>query len=184
MNPLPLNGSIFRELFPRCRVGWVPLFLPYFNAACLEAEITTGRRLAYFAAQLGHESGDLTHWTEIGSGEAYDTGRLARRLGNTPEADGDGQRFKGRGPIQLTGRANYAAAGKALGVNLIENPERAGHRDLGFRIAAWYWRSRGLNDLADAGDFDGVTRRINGGQNGADDRRRRLVRAMAVLRCN
>jgi putative chitinase len=181
---LPVNLSTFRELFPRCPSAWAVAFLPYFNAACLEAKIDTPRRLAHFAAQLGHESGDLRWWNELGDGEAYDTGRLAVRLGNTPEDDGDGPLFKGRGPIQLTGRANYAAAGKALGVDLVANPERAAQRDVGFRVAAWYWTSRGLNALADAGDFVAITRRINGGENGIDDRRRRLVRAFAVLRCN
>lgn len=183
---LPVNIATFKALFPCCRSSWAEAFLPYFNAACLEHDITTGRRLAAFAAQLGHESIDLTAWEEKASGAAYDTGRLAERLGNTPEADGDGQRYKGRGPMQLTGQANYEAAGKALGVDLVAQPERAAHRDMGFRIAGWYWGTRKLNSLADQGPshFDQITKLINGGLNGADDRRQRYARALALLRCN
>jgi predicted chitinase len=144
---------------------------PRAETAMREADITTQRRASYFLAQVLHESGGLRYFEEIASGAAYE-GR--RDLGNTRR--GDGRRFKGRGPIQLTGRANYRAAGKDLGLPLERNPKLAARHDVGWRVAAWYWRTRGLNALADAGDFVGVTRRINGGTNGLNDRSRYLGR--------
>jgi putative chitinase len=141
-----------------------------------EAGITTPKRQAAFLAQVAHESGELRFFEEIASGAAYE-GR--RDLGNV--RPGDGRRFKGRGPIQLTGRANYRAAGRALGIELENNPTRAADPDVGFRVAAWYWRTRGLNTLADQGDFRQITKRINGGFNGLADRQRYWARAKAVL---
>lgn len=156
--------------------------LPYLKEACLEAEITTPQRLAAFLAQIGHESNDLRWWEERGNYcQNYDTGSLAKRLGNTPEADGDGCRLRGRSPIQLTGADNYRAAGAALGIDLLAHPQRAAHLDVGFRIAGWFWASRRLNALADAGDFDGITKRINGGTNNKADRDARHARARAAL---
>lgn len=146
------------------------VFLPYLNAAMVEFDINTKPRIAAFLAQLAHESGQLRWFEEFASGEAYDTGRLAIRLGNTPEKDGDGQKYKGRGPIQLTGRSNYEKAGKALGVDLVNHPERATWLEVTFRIAGWYWKTHGLNELADKGDFDAITRKINGGYNGKSER--------------
>lgn len=178
---LPLDLATFRALFPGCPAPKAAVYLLHFNAACIEAAITTPRRLAAFCAQLGHESGDRRYWHEIASGAAHDTGRLAARLGNTPEADGDGQLFRGRGPIQLTGRANYRAAGRELGVDLEANPERAADPDVGFRVATWYWRSRDLSRLADVGDLLTITRRINGGLNGQEDRARRYRLAIEIL---
>lgn len=140
-----------------------------------EAQIVTPRRAVAFIAQLGHESDSLRYFEEIASGAAYE-GR--RDLGNTQP--GDGRRYKGRGPIQLTGRANYRAAGRALGLNLEENPYQAARPPVGFRIAGWYWRSRDLNALADGENFREITRRINGGYNGWADRVERLQRARKV----
>lgn len=150
--------------------------LPYLIAAMGEAEITTPLRVAAFLAQLGHESGSLRYMEELADGSAYE-GR--RDLGNVQP--GDGPRYKGRGPIQLTGRANYRAAGAALGVPLEAQPELAATLDVGFRTAAWYWTTRRLNALADAGNFRGITAAINGGQNGAADRERRYAAARAAL---
>ena len=91
-------------------------------------------------------SGQLNLLEEPDSGEQYE-GR--EDLGN--EQPGDGPRYKGRGPLLLTGRANYRAAGKALGVDLENNPERAADPDVGFRVAGWLWSSRDLNAVADEG---------------------------------
>lgn len=137
------------------------------EVAMLEFDIATQARAAAFLAQVLHESGGLRYFEEIASGAAYE-GR--RDLGNTQR--GDGRRFKGRGPIQLTGRSNYSWASKALGIDLIAHPQRAAEHKIGWRIAGLYWKSRGLNELADRGDFQQITRRINGGFNGDADRRR------------
>ena len=143
--------------------------------------IDTPLRQAHFLAQIGHESGELRFRSELASGEAYE-GR--RDLGNTQS--GDGPRYKGRGLIQLTGRANYAEYGRALGraQALLEHPEQvADDFALAIDVAAWFWARRDLNALADRDDLLTITRRINGGTNGLDDRRRLLVRAKALLAC-
>lgn len=90
------------------------------------------------------------------------------RNGNSEE--GDGYRYRGRGYVQLTGRANYAAASKALGIDLVANPDFAAVPDVAAKIATWYNQSRGLTDAARRGDVSAVTRGINGGRNGLDDR--------------
>lgn len=105
----------------------------------------------------------------------------AGRNGNGSEATSDGFRFRGRGPIQITGRANYARCGQALALPLIEQPDLLTDPDVGARAAAWYWVDRKLGPLADANDIEAVTRRINGGTHGIDDRRRYLQTAMRVL---
>lgn len=90
-------------------------------------------------------------------------------------------KFKGRGLIQITGRNNYHECGKALGVDLITNPELLETNDLACRSAAWFWASRGLNDLADKGDYIRICRRINGGLNGLKERQAYYVKAMLYL---
>lgn len=147
----------------------------YLNEAMLEGNITTVPRAQMFLAQLAHESEDLRFMEELGSGQEYE-GR--HDLGNTHP--GDGRRYKGRGPIQLTGRFNYIAAGHALGVDLVDHPERAADPRYAFRIAVWFWTSRNLNAYADRGDFRTITERINGGLNGWSDRLARLHRIRGV----
>jgi predicted chitinase len=165
-----------KRIMPNLSDAKARAYLPHLNNAMAEAGINTKQRQAMFLAQLAHESGEFRYMEEIASGAAYE-GR--RDLGNTQP--GDGTRFKGRGPIQLTGRANYRAAGQALGIDLENNPRRAADPDVGFRTAAWFWKSRGLNSLAEAGNFREVTRRINGGYNGLSDRQQYYNRALSVL---
>lgn len=141
--------------------------------------IDTPLRRAHFLAQIGHESGELRFRAEIASGEAYE-GRAD--LGNTQP--GDGRRFKGRGLIQLTGRANYAEYGRALGreAELLAKPELVEtDLELCTDVAGWFWAKRGLNAFADADDLTTVTKRINGGLNGLEDRRRLLKRTRSLL---
>ncbi|ATB44222.1 murein transglycosylase [Cystobacter fuscus] len=165
-----------RRIMPNLSQAKAEQYLPHVNRAMAEAGINTPKRQAAFLAQLAHESGEFRYMEEIASGAAYE-GR--RDLGNTQP--GDGVRFKGRGPIQLTGRANYRAAGQALGIDLENNPKRAADPDVGFRTAAWFWNSRNLNQYADAGNFREVTRRINGGYNGLASREAYYQRALDVL---
>lgn len=170
--PPQVSADQLRETMPGLSSKKADEYLPDLNKAMNEFGITTPERKAAFLAQLGHESLDLRYFEEIASGEAYE-GRAD--LGNTQP--GDGVRYKGRGPIQLTGRANYRAAGKALGLDLEGHPELASTPEVGFRIAGWFWQKNGLNDFADKGDFASITRRINGGNNGAADRNERYERA-------
>jgi putative chitinase len=142
-------------------------------------QIDTHLRRAHFLAQVGCESGELRFMEEIASGQDYE-GR--RDLGNTQP--GDGQRFKGRGLIQLTGRANYTEYGRALGreAEVLAYPELvATDKALCADLAGWYWAKRELNALADRDDLTAVTRRVNGGLNGLEERRRLLQRAKALL---
>lgn len=165
-----------RAIMPKLPEAHATFYLPLLNAAMNEAAITTPRRRAAFLAQLAHESGELRYWEELSDGSAYE-GR--KDLGNIHP--GDGPRYKGRGPIQLTGRNNYRAAGQALGVDLENHPELAKDPAVGFRVATWFWATRGLNPLADAGDFREITRRINGGYNGLAQREAYYARALQAL---
>ncbi|VVN71118.1 hypothetical protein PS689_00430 [Pseudomonas fluorescens] len=160
------------------------VFVPALNAAMGRYGVVTKLRIAAFIAQIGHESGQLRYVRELGGDKylsKYDTGKLAERLGNTPEADGDGQLYCGRGLIQITGRANYAECGEALGLGLISHPELLEQPQHAAMSAAWYWSSRGLNSLADKADFLAITKRINGGTNGLADRQALYDRALKVL---
>ncbi|WP_434562584.1 glycoside hydrolase family 19 protein [Pseudomonas sp. R1-6] len=160
------------------------VFAPLLGTAMELYQIIGPKRAAAFIAQVGHESGQLRHVRELGNDvylSKYDTGRLASCLGNSPEADGDGQKYRGRGLIQITGRANYQACGKALSLDLMKQPALLELPRWAALSAAWFWASHGLNSLADAGRFDAITQRINGGQNGAAQRRALHGRALQVL---
>ena len=159
-------------------------FAPALDNAMAEFSIAVPRRAAAFLAQCAHESAELLYMKELGGAaylDKYDTGELAKRLGNTPEDDDDGQKYCGRGPIQLTGLDNYKAAGLALGLDLINHPELLEQPAHGCRAAAWFWRRRGLNELADQDAFGAITVRINGGYLGLDKRLGYWLRARKVF---
>jgi putative chitinase len=156
------------------------VFVPVLNTAMQRYQIVGSLRVAAFIAQIGHESGQLRYVREIWGPtptQAKYEGRAD--LGNT--VIGDGYKYRGRGLIQITGRANYKDCGEALGVDLIDQPEQLEQPQYACLSAAWFWASRGLNTLADAGDFDKITRRINGGQTGAAERKVLYAQALKVL---
>lgn len=162
------------------------IFLPALNAAFVQYAINTPKRAAACLAQIAHESGELRYVRELGSDQylsKYDTGTLAARLGNTPEADGDGQRYRGRGLIQITGRRNYLACSQALfgDERLLRQPGLLEQPQWACESAAWFWQSNGLNELADNDQFTTITRRINGGLYGLEERLRLWARAKAAL---
>lgn len=126
-------------------------------------------RFIHFLAQLAHESGNFRYMEEIASGAAYE-GR--KDLGNVNK--GDGVRYKGRGPIQLTGRANYRRYGQQLGIDFENNPEIVAIPSVGLLVACKFWADNNLNALADQDDVATITRRINGGLNGFEDRKNKL----------
>lgn len=174
-----------QQVYPRAR-SLAGVFISSLNLAMLNRQINTPQRAAAFLAQIGHESGELHYVRELGSDQyltKYDTGSLAARLGNTPEADGDGQKYRGRGLIQITGRRNYLACSQALfgDDRLLLQPQLLEQPQWACESAAWFWQSNGLNELADKGQFTTITRRINGGLNGLDDRLQLWARAKAVL---
>jgi predicted chitinase/uncharacterized protein YcbK (DUF882 family) len=143
--------------------------------------ITTPARAAKFLATVAHESGEFRFQEEIASGAAYE-GR--RDLGNTQP--GDGKRFKGRGYIQLTGRSNYKQASQALGIDFVKDPKRVAESlTMSAKVTCWWWKTHGCNQLADTPGEAGmiaVTRRVNGGTNGLDDRLRYYRRAVPLAR--
>lgn len=159
--------------------GTIAKFFAPLVAGMARAEITTALRRAHFLAQVGHESGELRYTAEIASGSAYE-GRAD--LGNTQP--GDGPRFKGRGLIQLTGRGNYKAFGAFCNQDFCcaDGQDRvATDPTLAVDAAIWFWQTHKLNDLADKDDVVTLTRRINGGTNGLEDRKRLLARAKWFL---
>jgi putative chitinase len=168
-----------RGIMAQGRAGDIGRFYLPLMSAMHTHSITTPLRQAHFLGQLGHESGDFRYTEELASGDDYE-GRAD--LGNTEP--GDGRRFKGRGLIQLTGRRNYTDFGRAIGKELLtgDHPTLvASDPILAVEAAAWYWTKHDLNRLADADDVVAITRVINGGRNGLDDRQRRLARAKFFL---
>ena len=162
------------------------IFVSALNTAMAHRQINTPRRQAAFLAQLGHESGQLQYVRELGGDHylsKYDTGNLAAKLGNTLDADGDGQRYRGRGLIQVTGRNNYLRCSLALfgDERLLRTPELLELPQWAAESAAWFWWVRELNALADRDEFNAITRQINGGLNGLKDRLELWARARAVL---
>lgn len=182
---------------PRLGLGALAAYTPALNVALAEFEVAATReRIAAFLGQVAHESGGLRQWEELWGPTPAQTryeppGPLALRLGNTQT--GDGFRYRGRGPVQLTGRSNYRRAGEALDLPLIADPDDVLEPATGFRVAGWFWASAhrregqrlvALNELADRhtlAAYREITRAINGGENGWEDRLRRWRRACEVL---
>ena len=180
-------------------------FRPLADAMGLHA-IDTDDREAMFVAQAAHESGGFRHLVEhlnySPTGLLSVFGRYftpaeastyshqpqkiasrvyANRMGNGDEASGEGWQFRGRGIIQLTGRQLYDRCGRGLGVNLVDAPELLEQPLYAALSAAWYWHVNGLNDLADSGSFAAITRRINGGLTGEEDREGWLARVRRAM---
>jgi putative chitinase len=167
---MPITAQQLLQILPSAgrQAG---VFASALNLAMDRYQINTRLRMAAFNAQVGHESGQFRYVKKLGGDQylsKYDTGPLEKRLGNTPEADGDGQKYRGRGLIQITGYDNYQACSKALfdDDRLLRTPELLEQAEWACKSAAWFWNSRNLNVPADARDFELITRRINGGLNG------------------
>ena len=186
------------------------LFVEPLNATFSEYSIITLARQAAFLAQYAHETQGFTRLEEnlmytspeqlravhphdfdkLDADDAWgyvrQPERIANRVyafqnGNGDEASGDGWRYRGRGLPHLTGLENYAACMRDTGIPLVQNPDMAAQLPHAARIGGWYWDSRHLNELADRGEHQGITRLINGGLNGLADRLAHLERAQAAL---
>jgi putative chitinase len=168
-------------------------------------DISTPKRQAAFIGQCAHESanfkvlqenlnysaeGLMKTWPsrfptkEIADQYARQPSKIAGkvyngRMGNTSEEEA--AQFLGRGLIQLTGKENYAHCGNSIGVDLIGNPDLLTEPQYAALSAGWFWNKKGLNSLADAGDIDTMTKRINGGTHGLDDRKAKIAKAEQVL---
>ena len=184
-----ISAQQLQKIMPSATPARIANFIGPLNDTMAEFAITTPSRQSAFLAQLAHESGSLRYVQEIASGAAYDNRAdlgnttteaiaLAELAGTTP-----GRHYKGRGLIQITGYTNYLACSRALcrDDSLVSNPAALERPDLACRSAGWYWDSRRLNDFADAGKFETITRKINGGLNGQADRLAHYERAKQVL---
>lgn len=174
-----ISAEDLHAIVPHTPLATLAKFIDPLNQAMDEFEINNPARECAFLAQVAHESGGFRYVRELASGEAYE-GRAD--LGNTET--GDGRRFRGRGLIQITGRANYFECSRALlgsDTALLDQPERLEEPFLAARSACWFWATHGLNELSDTGQFKLITKRINGGYNGLKDRLALWDRAQAAL---
>lgn len=180
----PLTAQQLAEILAPCNTEFAAGWLPCLTAAAARFEINTPTRLAAFLAQTAHESMRFRHTSEIWAPaqcawqRSYE-GRAA--LGNTQP--GDGQRFLGRGLIQLTGRYWYTECSKATGIPCVVSPALLAAKPGAAVSAAWYWSRNQCNALADAGNFDAITRKINPAGLGADQRRALWEIAKKCLNC-
>lgn len=207
---MPITEQQLLQILPNARPV-AGFFLPALNRAMARYKIDSRVRMAAFLAQVGHESGQLRSLVEnlnysaealvrtwpsrftaesatlcARQPEKIANKAYAGRMGNGPESSGDGWRFRGRGLIQLTGRANYAAAGTGLVLPLEEKPELLEQAEHAAMSAAWWWSTHGLNELADAGRFQDIGSVINTGKpgrvpHGAVERKALYDRALKVL---
>jgi len=182
-------------------------WLEPLNEAFQKYDISTPVRQAFFVGQCAHES---NNFTKLEEGLNYSASRImavwpsrfptldaAAPYANNPEKlankvyggradlgnkeDGDGFKFHGRGCIQLTGRDLYERCGEAIGADLINQPQLLVEPHYAALSAAWFWNKKGLNALADSKDYDTMTKRINGGLTGLDDRKAKIAKAISVL---
>ena len=200
---MPITAQQLLQILPNA--GPVAgVFVPVLNTAMGRYQIFGTKRIAAFIAQVGHESGHLTrlvenlsysadalrrNWpsrfsVELASAVARKPEQIANiaygnRMGNT--APGDGWKYRGRGLIQITGKNNYQACGEALGLDLLVQPGLLEKPQHACMAAAWFWSCNGLNSLADKGDIEIMTRRVNGGLTGLADRQAIYARALKVL---
>jgi putative chitinase len=202
-----LTSEQFAELFPRCADpdGWVD----EMNEVFPKYEIDTPKRIAAFIAQCGHESGGWRVFSENlnYSAKALDAvfgkyfvraGRdaeeyhrqpekianvvYADRMGNGDTDSGDGWRYRGRGPIQLTGKNNYTRFSEDMDVEAVDNPDMVSEdKEVALMSAIWYWNTNNLNKYADSGDIKTLTKRINGGYIGLEDRIHHWEEALKAL---
>jgi putative chitinase len=198
-----------RKLFPYAKVATVKTFAAKSKALFKEFGISDKAiRKEYFLAQIAHETGGLTRSVEnlnysaerltkiwptrfptiesarpfANNPEKLANKVYANRMGNGPPESGDGYRYRGRGYIQITGKDGYRQTGLRAGIDLVANPERAIASEDALRIACAFWKWKELNPLCDTRNFEEVTRRINGGLTGYDDRLEWLEKVRQALR--
>ena len=198
-----ISASLISHIAPACKdpQGWVKCL----EDAAWEWNITTPQRIAFWLAQCAHESAQFNRMVEnlnysaeallktwpgrfkgVADDYAHNPVKIASRAyalrwGNRDESSGDGWRYRGRGLIQITFHSNYVTCGDALGVDLIAYPQKLESPPLAARSAGWYWGSNALHRYADQGDFRGLTRAINGGETGLEEREQYLARALEAL---
>jgi putative chitinase len=203
-----VTESQLRRLFPTAKDATVKAFAAKSAALFKEYGISEKRlRLEYFLAQIAHETGGLTRSVEnlnytakriaeiwptrfatqalaepfANNPEKLANKVYANRMGNGPPESGDGYRYRGRGYIQITGKDGYRQTGPRAGLDLLSKPEKAIETDHALRVACAFWKWKDINPLCDIRNFEEVTRRINGGLIGLDDRLAWLKKVRAAL---
>jgi putative chitinase len=167
-------------------MGKNPEIEVFLKKAAMSAGIV-GEELAQFLAQMKHESWDFTRLKEVPKNKSYFkrmydpkySPRMAKMLGNIKI--GDGERFHGRGFVQLTGRENYTRAEKALGIPLLKNPEVAADPEVAAKIAIWFWNTRVKPFVTDFTDTRAVTRKINPGLKGLENRHDNFIKYQSMF---
>lgn len=183
---LKLTVEQLNQIFPQAaKAGRNAKFLDGLNKVIVEQNLSTVNRIAGFLSQIGVESEELLYTKELGNTSYFNKYDIqyapnkAKELGNT--SPGDGAKYRGRGLIQVTGKANYAACGKALGLDLVSNPELLEQPGYAAESAGWYWGSRNINSAADADDIVRITKLVNGGTMHLDRRKAYYAKAKQVL---
>lgn len=173
-----MDSNSLKRIMPYASQANINKYLPELIKLMPMFSINTPLRQAHFIAQVAHESGSLNYVKELASGQAYE-GR--KDLGNINK--GDGVKYKGRGLIQCTGRSNYLSFQKYLGgaPDIMNHPEYLEQPHLAVMVSCWFWKTRGLNELADTDSFVTITKKINGGTNGINERKAFLIRAKKEL---
>ncbi len=204
---IKLTLEHLQACLPDAKKANLEKFVEGFNETFEHFEINTAERMAMFLAQTGHESGNFAATEEnlnysakglSGIFKKYfpseaDATPYARkpekiankvyggRMGNGNEASGEGYKYRGRGIIQLTGKDNYRNCGKALGMDLLADPDSVAKNPVAVLSAGWFWDTRKLNTWADKGDVLTVTKKINGGTIGLEDRKKHYEHILEVL---
>lgn len=202
-----ISKEQLNQIMPKASGENLEKYCQPLNEAMAKFQINTIKRIAAFIAQLAHESGSLkysieglnystsglvTTWPRIfptveiaqkysHNPQAIANKAYANRMGNGDEASGEGWKYRGRGPIQITGKDNYTECGQGIGADLVNHPELLEGPVCGAMSAAWFWNNRNLNQFADEDEFVKITKRINGGINGLTDREAFWARAKEVL---
>lgn len=165
---MKVTREILLKIMPNARkevdsyLSWLNLYAPVY-------EVNTAMRWCHYLAQVAVESVEMQYAREIASGAAYDTGKLAVRLGNTPEKDGDGEKYKGGGLLDVTGEANYKRLSAALKIDFVTHPELIETPHYAVLSSFWFWKfgtGHDLNLLADKDEYTRIRELINGGHNG------------------
>ena len=173
---MQITKEMLRKLSPTAKEDIIAHLAEHLDDQLAKYNINTYLRICHFLAQTAHESAGFRTLEEFASGAAYE-GR--KDLGNVNP--GDGKRYKGRGMIQLTGRANYRVFGQKIGIPLEDKPELAMDPLVSIKTACEYWNSRNLSAYADLDDVLTITKRINGGTNGLEDRKKYLSKAKTII---
>jgi putative chitinase len=202
---MPLTAEQLAKLCPKADLKVLKEFADALNAQLENGGIKTKKRLRHFLAQCAHESAGFTRFVEnlnysepglrkifakyFDAAAAHEYARqpekianraYADRLGNGPETSGDGWRYRGRGIFQLTGRANYKTFGDKVGADLEANPDQAVKPEVAVKVALAYWNDRHLSEKADKDDVVGITKGINGGTIGLEERKVLLAKVKKI----